>query len=186
MNRTTNIGCEEISNISEGLLDHATNLRERLPITKRTKGAAYMTNAIRIAFLALGFASTNAAAGEIGLTMSGFSKDEGMARIVLVEGEEGYAGVTPATLVASVPIKDGQAVWTGEVPPGTYAIIGHHDENENDELDRPVFELPLEPYGYSNGAWTNFGLPSFEEVAFEVGEGVDKFLLLSFSTSLAT
>ena len=58
------------------------------------------------------------------------------------------------------------------MPPGTYAIIAHHDENENDELDRPVFELPLEPYGYSNGAWTSLGLPSFKEVAFEVGEGV--------------
>ncbi len=131
-----------------------------------------MTSAIRIALLALGLASTDAAAGEIELTMSGFSNDVGMARIVLVEGEEGYTSVTPVTLVASVPIKDGQAAWIGEVPPGIYAIIAHHDKNENDELDRPVFELPLEPYGYSNGAWTSLGLPSFKEVAFVVGEGV--------------
>lgn len=131
-----------------------------------------MQSAIRIFMLAAGLASTDAAAGEIDLTMTGFASDEGMARIVLMEGIEGYTSVKPVTLTASVPIEDGAARWTADVPPGTYAIIAHHDRDANDELDRPFFQLPLEPYGYSNGAWTSMGLPAFDEVAFEVGEGV--------------
>ncbi len=131
-----------------------------------------MRCAIRILMLAAGFATTDAAAGQVDLTMTGFATDNGQARIVLMEGVEGYTSARPVTLTASVPIKAGQARWTGTVAPGTYAIIAHHDRNANDDLDRPVFQLPLEPYGYSNGAWTSMGLPAFDEVAFEVGDGV--------------
>ena len=127
---------------------------------------------IRTALFVAGLTSTDAAAGQIDLVMTGFGSDEGLARIVLMEGVEGYASVKPVTATASVPISEGRARWTADVPAGTYAIIAHHDRNANDELDRPVFELPLEPYGYSNGAWTSVGLPIFEEVAFEVGDGV--------------
>ena len=131
-----------------------------------------MRCAIRTLMFAAGLASTNAAAGEIDLTMTGFANDGGQARIVLMEGIKGYTSKRSVTLTASVPIKDGQAQWVGTVAPGTYSIIAHHDQNANDDLDRPVFQLPLEPYGYSNGAWTSLGLPAFDEVAFEVGDGV--------------
>ena len=133
-----------------------------------------MKSAIRTLMLAAGLASTDAAAGEIDLIMTGFANDEGMARIVLMEGIEGYTSAKPVTLTASVPIEDGSAHWSADVPPGTYAIIAHHDRDGNDELDRPVFQLPLEPYGYSNGAWTSVGLPAFDEIAFEVGDGVSR------------
>ena len=131
-----------------------------------------MRCAIRTLVLAGGLASTDAAAGQIDLTMTGFVSDQGQARIVLMQGIEGYASERPVTLTASVPIRNGQAHWVGTVAAGTYAIIAHHDRNANDDLDRPVFQLPLEPYGYSNGAWTSMGLPAFDEVAFEVGAGV--------------
>lgn len=120
----------------------------------------------------LGFMSTNAAAGQIDLMMTGFASDEGQARIILMQDIEEYTSVRPVSQVASVPFTNGEARWSAEVAPGTYAIIAHHDRNANDDLDRPVFELPLEPYGYSNGAWTSAGLPDFEAVAFEVGDGV--------------
>jgi uncharacterized protein (DUF2141 family) len=131
-----------------------------------------MQNAIRTLMLAAGLASAEAAAGEIDLTMTGFASDEGMARTVLMEGIEGYTSTRPVTLTSSVPIENGIARWTADVPPGTYAIIAHHDRDANDELDRPFLQLPLEPYGYSNGAWTSIGLPAFDEVAFEVGDGI--------------
>ncbi len=131
-----------------------------------------MQSAVRTLMLAAGLASTEAAAGEIDLTMTGFASDRGMARVVLMEGIEGYTSAKPVTLTASVPIENGTARWTADVPPGTYAIIAHHDRDANDDLDRPVFQLPLEPYGYSNGAWTSMGLPAFNDVAFEVGAGV--------------
>ena len=131
-----------------------------------------MQSAIRTFMLVASLAGTDAAAGQIDLTMTGFSSDKGMARIVLMQGIEEYTSVRPATMTASVPIEDGIAHWSQDVPPGTYAIIAHHDRDANDELNRPVFQLPLEPYGYSNGAWTSIGLPTFDDLAFEVGDDV--------------
>jgi uncharacterized protein (DUF2141 family) len=127
-----------------------------LPSRNKRQDGTPMKCVIKIALVISGFVTTDAAAGQIDITMAGFSSDQGMARIVLVEGIEEY---------------------TGEVPDGTYAIIAHHDRNANNELDRPVFELPLEPYGYSNGAWTSLGLPPFEDVAFEVGDGIARQLI---------
>jgi uncharacterized protein (DUF2141 family) len=111
------------------------------------------------------------AAGEVSLTVTGFSEDTGMARIVLMAGEAGYHGEMPVARIASVPIENGRAIWDADdIPPGRYAIIAHHDRDNDDALNRPVLGLPQEPYGYTNGAWTSFGLPDWEAVAFEVGD----------------
>ena len=133
-----------------------------------------MKSALTLLTLAAGLETMEARAGQIDLTMTGFVDRTGTARIVLMEGIEGYTSARPVTLTDSVPIQDGIARWSAEVPPGTYVLIAHHDRDANDELNRPIFELPLEPYGYSNGAWTSLGLPDFEEVAFEVADGVAK------------
>ena len=127
-------------------------------------------NTLCAAMLAAGPA-TGAGAGELDLTMSGFAGDTGRARVVIMRGAAGFAGTEPVAKVISVPIRDGQAVWRGALEPGRYAVIAHHDRNGNDALDRPLFGLPLEPYGYSNGAWTSAGLPPFEAVQFVVGAG---------------
>ncbi len=111
------------------------------------------------------------AAGEINLTITGFADSSGMARIVLMEGEAGYRGEIPVARIVSVPIHDGRAVWAADdIPSGRYAVIAHHDGDEDDELNRPFLGLPQEPYGYSNGAWTSLGLPQWEEVAFDIGQ----------------
>ncbi|MEP2531245.1 DUF2141 domain-containing protein [Shimia sp.] len=127
---------------------------------------------MRFLILSAALASTSADAGQVDLTMTGFASDSGRARIVLMEGNEAYSGHRPVTHTASVPIKHGRAMWSGSVAPGTYAIIAHHDKNANDALDRPIFGLPVEPYGFSNGTWTSIGLPAFDDVAFDIGTGV--------------
>ena len=114
--------------------------------------------------------ASQAQSGDLELEITGFSTDDGMARIVLMNGPEEYAGKLPVTLTDTVPIVDGKARWVKTLPAGRYAVIAHHDDNSNDELDRPVFQLPVEAYGYSNGAWTSFGLPDFDQTAFIVAE----------------
>lgn len=130
-----------------------------------------MKHTIQALALAICAGGTGAYAGQIDLTITGFASDDGVARIILMEGVEGYTSVKPVTLVATATIQDGSAHWAEEVPAGTYSIIAHHDSDADGDLNRPIFELPLEPYGYSNGAWTSVGLPAFEQVAFAVGDG---------------
>ncbi len=114
--------------------------------------------------------ASQAQSGDLEIDITGFPTDDGMARIVLMSGPDEYAGKAPVTLTDSVPIVDGKARWVKALPSGRYAVIAHHDGNSNDELDRPVFQLPVEAYGYSNGAWTSFGLPDFDQTAFVVAE----------------
>ncbi len=62
----------------------------------------------------------------------------------------------------------GVTVVVEGLPPGTYAVAVYHDENGNGEFDQGFLGLPLEDYGFSNGATVFFGPPSFSEAAFEL------------------
>ncbi len=59
------------------------------------------------------------------------------------------------------------AVFKG-LKPGRYALAVYHDENGNGEFDQFIFGLPIEDYGFSNGATVFFGPPSFEAAAVTV------------------
>lgn len=49
-----------------------------------------------------------------------------------------------------------------EIPPGTYAVKIHIDENENGELDTNFLGIPKEQYGISNNTlFLNFDAASF-------------------------
>ncbi len=57
-----------------------------------------------------------------------------------------------------------------EVPEGVWGITGFYDKNENGVLDTNLVGMPTEPYAFSNNARGEFGPPSFEQIAFEVGK----------------
>jgi uncharacterized protein (DUF2141 family)/uncharacterized membrane protein len=127
----------------------------------------------RIGILLATFCAVSPCAAESALTINigGFENDEGLARIVLFDSPASYQGSVPPFQIVSVPIRQSRATWTNSnIPAGVYAAIVHHDLDANDELDRPYFGLPLEPYGYSNDAFKTFGIPSFDIVKFSVNE----------------
>lgn len=55
-----------------------------------------------------------------------------------------------------------------DIPSGNYAIAVIHDINNNGELDKNLFGVPTEGYGFSNSPATSFGLPAFNEVKFHL------------------
>lgn len=66
-------------------------------------------------------------------------------------------------------IVDGKIEVTFEnVAPGTYAIMGLHDENENKRMDFEDNGMPKESYGMSNNDMS-FGPPQYEMAKFDVG-----------------
>ncbi len=124
-------------------------------------------------FLALLLMAVPVESGSIlKIDIDGFETNKGLARIVLFSSREGYKGTVPPFRIDSVPIRQGRANWTiTDLPLGTYAAIVHHDENANNELDRPYFSLPLERYGFSNNKFKTFGIPEYELVKFTLGAG---------------
>lgn len=58
------------------------------------------------------------------------------------------------------------------LPYGNYAIAIYHDRNADQRLNRGLFGMPEEGYGFSNDAPANFGPADFEDAVF-VLEGTD-------------
>ncbi len=51
---------------------------------------------------------------------------------------------------------------------GEYALAVFHDENKNGKLDKNLFGVPSEKYGFSNNARGIFSAPNFLEAAFSL------------------
>jgi len=56
------------------------------------------------------------------------------------------------------------------VEPGDYAIAVYHDENDNGKMDKRLFGIPKEPYGFSNNVKPVMSVPKFGECQFTVGD----------------
>lgn len=56
-----------------------------------------------------------------------------------------------------------------DLQPGTYAVSVFHDANGNGTLDRNLFGLPTERYGFSRDATGRMGPPDFEDAALTIG-----------------
>lgn len=57
------------------------------------------------------------------------------------------------------------------VEPGDYAIAVYHDENGNGKMDKRMFGIPKEPYGFSNNFRPLMSAPRFSDCQFSVGDG---------------
>lgn len=55
-----------------------------------------------------------------------------------------------------------------DIPNGDYAIAVVHDINNNGKLDKNLFGIPIESYGFSNNAAATFGAPSFDKAKFHL------------------
>ncbi len=55
------------------------------------------------------------------------------------------------------------------VEPGNYAIAVYHDENGNGKMDKRMFGIPKEPYGFSNDFKPVMSAPKFSDCQFSVG-----------------
>lgn len=60
----------------------------------------------------------------------------------------------------------GRRVVFAQLPPGRYAVIVFHDENDNGRLDENGWGVPTEGYAFSNNAEGLLGAPSFDAAGF--------------------
>ncbi len=81
-----------------------------------------------------------------------------------LEPERCQRTTTAAASAASVRVD------FSDVPPGRYAVAAFQDVDGTGSLRRGKLGIPLEPFGFSNGAGLS-RKPSFEAAAFAVGEG---------------
>jgi len=85
----------------------------------------------------------------------------------LYQSGDGFPRTTKGTLTRRVKVTGATARCTFErLPPGTYAIAVHHDENDNRKFDTNFLGIPLEGYGASNNHTPAPRAPSWQESKF--------------------
>ncbi len=112
-------------------------------------------------------AQTPSATGVLRVVVTGMKSDAGSVRVALFDSDSTF---TIASLDAAVlEIQDGQAVWTvGGLAPGRYAVAAFHDADGDGEMERGLFGIPSEPYGFSNGARGMFGPPKWDAASVAI------------------
>jgi uncharacterized protein (DUF2141 family) len=135
-----------------------------------------------------------AGAGELRITVKGIRSPNGVILIGLYDSAESFdraiglsdkegflndpARVVGAALRANIALKGG--VVFSNLEPGRHAIIVFHDENSNGRLDKNVWGVPTEPYGFSNGARGMLGPPKFDDAAITL-DGGDKAVVIALT-----
>jgi uncharacterized protein (DUF2141 family) len=64
------------------------------------------------------------------------------------------------------------------VPAGVFAVLVHHDENNDSKMQRGLFGQPAEGWGASRDPAANFGPPSFEDARMTINAGETKRVVI--------
>ena len=112
--------------------------------------------------------------GTVKVTVTGIENTDGNVEIGIYNNQENFPAFEKRFQGATIkPANTGSLNYTFEnLPDGTYAIAVWHDKNGNQELDKNFFGAPKENYGFSKNIFGTFGPPDFEEVSFEVKNGI--------------
>ncbi|MGB9029820.1 MAG: DUF2141 domain-containing protein [Acidobacteriaceae bacterium] len=101
--------------------------------------------------------------------VTGFRNDDGTAGGVVFSSPDGWpSDRSKAVVQGGFPIADRQATETFQVVPGRFGVVVIHDENSNMKLDRNLFGIPKEGFGFSHNPGVFWSAPSFQSAAVPV------------------
>lgn len=109
----------------------------------------------------------SAQAGELTIRFTGITETKGQVRVALYAFEDDYgkwqafrSAKTPASKLATITFTD--------LPKGRYVVSAYQDKNDNGELDKALFGIPTEPYGFSRNPFSRLGPPAFDKAALSL------------------
>ncbi|MBT3142599.1 hypothetical protein DS909_06935 [Phaeobacter gallaeciensis] len=112
--------------------------------------------------------SASAAYADMPVTINNVDASGGAIHVLAFNDKTAFEGNMFAKMVSYVKIPATEGTVSGTLKglePGTYAIMLHHDANENGQMEMKG-AVPLEGWGYSNGAGAT-SVPTFEEASVE-------------------
>lgn len=118
-------------------------------------------------------AAVSANAADLSFEVTGQQLAGGKLRAALFADSASFLG-TPLK-VAEVAASDVAMVVFRDLPAGSYAVTVYQDNNGNNKLDRGLFNIPTEPYGFSRDARGDGGPPKFRDAQVELREPSAKF-----------
>lgn len=132
---------------------------------------------IGLGMVLLGFAPQGSAQSELNfaaqltVTVEGLASQEGNVCFKVFSGSQGFpneddnAVVKSCMAIAEMPL----SVTFEDLTVGNYAVAIYHDANGDEMLNRGLFGMPTEGYGFSNDAIARTGPASYEDAMILVG-----------------
>lgn len=110
------------------------------------------------------------AQGTIIVRVVAFRSATGNIHLSLYNKEERFPDKDMRIRLLKVPVTNSSVVEMKfeNVPYGTYAIAGLHDENRSGDMDYTWMGMPKEGYCFSNDAKPFLSAPSFSEAKFKL------------------
>jgi len=98
------------------------------------------------------------------IEVKGIEKIQGKIMVAVYLKEENFLNIAKSFKKYSFTVKSKVMTLAleGLLKDEYFAIAIYHDENNNDQLDKNMFGMPTEKYGFSNNARATFSAPSFE------------------------
>ena len=119
--------------------------------------------------LGAGALAGSAHAADLKVVVHGVEPGNGAVRVALYSEAAGFRHEEHATTVLSTPASAGDVTVDFQaLPPGRYALIAYHDENDDKKLDLLMGMFPREGWGLSNDPKV-IGPPRFDASAFDFG-----------------
>jgi|GEM_PF-927489 len=109
-------------------------------------------------------AASAASAASLDVDVRGAAAGKGTVHIALYDSKETFLKKPAHTIT----VQPGEHARFDGLAPGRYALSLYQDENGNGSLDRKMFGMPAEPYGFGNDAKGSFGPPSFDAASVEL------------------
>jgi uncharacterized protein (DUF2141 family) len=107
---------------------------------------------------------------QLTIRINNIQQQKGTISIIIFNSKDGWPNeYKKAVYAKGIPANSKELSQTVKnLPYGTYAIAVLHDINDNKVADKSMFGIPQEPFGFSNYPKITYGVPDFEDVAFEV------------------
>ncbi|MES2947505.1 MAG: DUF2141 domain-containing protein [Pseudomonadota bacterium] len=124
--------------------------------------------AVMVALVCAG-ATTAASAADLSIEVSGHQASGGKLRAALFNDAANFLG-TPFKTAEAVASSNPAVLVFRDLPAGAYAVSAYQDDNGNNTLDRGLFNIPSERYGFSRDARGDGGPPKFRDAQVELRE----------------
>jgi uncharacterized protein (DUF2141 family) len=107
---------------------------------------------------------------ELTLTVTNIPNQEGVIRVLLFKGKDGFPDDQNKAFKSAIGNIDGNksVIVFKDLPPGKYALSLFHDSQNSGKIRTNAFGIPRDGYGFSNNVMGSFGPPDFEKAAFDV------------------
>lgn len=137
------------------------------------RGLRYLCVVLAAGLLLASLSQVLAGGGERRSTLivrvTGLRSDAGVVRFALHNNRADYMRRKNAFRTADLPIQNRTCVWeVTDLPYVEYAVMVHHDENDNHEMDNGFLNVPNESYGFSNNPKIFLGPPAFAKTKFRL------------------